>query len=309
MTNSTGKNSILIVDDEKANIIALTHILSPEYTIYAAKNGQDAIEVTKQHLPDVILLDILMPGMDGYEVLSFLKSEEETREIPVIFVTGLGSAENEEKGLTLGAADYVSKPISPAIVKLRVRNQIQILNQITAIKWHSITDQLTGVSNRRNFDYRLRLEWDRAVRDKTQLSFFLTDIDNFKNHNDTYGHLQGDATLQAVAQAIEQSLQRAIDFVARWGGEEFVVLLPDTDLPGAIQVAERARKGVEDALIPCDGGGVTQVTISIGVNACTPVQGASVRALIAGADRALYAAKKSGKNKVCGYDGIESEKP
>ena len=133
MTNNTHKNSVLIVDDEKANIIALTHILSSEYTVYAAKNGWDALEIVNEHLPDVILLDVLMPDMDGYEVLAQLKRNEKTRAIPVIFITGLGGAENEEKGLHLGAADYISKPYSSAIVKLRVLNHVKIVNQMRAL--------------------------------------------------------------------------------------------------------------------------------------------------------------------------------
>ena len=135
-----GKNSVLIVDDEKANIIALTQILSPDYTIYAAKNGQDAIETAKEFLPDVILLDIIMPGMDGYEVLSLLKNTEETHAISVIFITGLANDEDEERGMALGASDYIAKPFSPGIVRLRIRNQMQILNQIKMIKQSSIVE-------------------------------------------------------------------------------------------------------------------------------------------------------------------------
>ena len=301
MMNSTNKNSVLVVDDEKTNIIALTHILSPEYVIYAAKSGEDAIETAEEHLPDVILLDILMPEMDGYAVIAALKLSEKTREIPVIFVTGLGDVENEERGLVLGAADYISKPFSTAIVKLRVRNQIQMLNQINTIKRLSVTDQLTGISNRRNFDYRLRLEWDRAKRDKTPLSLFMVDIDNFKKFNDTYGHLQGDAALQAVAKILEQSLLRSTEFAARWGGEEFAVLLPTTDSQGAFSVAERVRKNVENADIPCADGKVTKITVSIGVNTHMFEQG-SVNDFITGADQALYTAKKTGRNKVCEYE-------
>jgi CheY-like chemotaxis protein len=134
MMNGAKKNSLLIVDDEKLNIVALTRILMPEYAVYAAKNGREAIEVATEHAPDIILLDILMPEMDGYETLVALKSDDRTRAIPVIIVTGLDGAEAEEKGLALGAADYISKPFNPAIVKLKVQNQIKILNH-TARLW------------------------------------------------------------------------------------------------------------------------------------------------------------------------------
>jgi diguanylate cyclase (GGDEF)-like protein len=296
-------NKVLIVDDEKANIIALTHILSPEYTVYAAKNGKDAVEVAKEHLPDVILLDIVMPEMDGYEVLSILKNEEETREIPVIFVTGLSGSEDEEKGLRLGAADYISKPFRPAVVRLRVLNQIQMLNQINMIRHLSMTDQLTSVPNRRNFDYRLCLEWNHAKRNKTPLAILLIDIDNFKIYNDTHGHLQGDAALQTTAKSITASLRRSSDFIARWGGEEFVVLLPATTIAGALEVAEAARENIEKARIPCVEEGAEKLTASIGVNAITPDHELSMNDFISGADQALYTAKKTGKNKVCRYEG------
>jgi len=295
------KNSVLIVDDDKANIIVLTHVLTPEYIVYAAKNGPEAIEAAKEHLPDVVLLDIIMPGMNGFEVLSLLRSDEKTEAIPVIFVTGLGEIENEEKGLALGAADYISKPFSPSIVKLRVRNQIQILNQIEMIRYLSITDQLTDVSNRRNFDYRLRLDWDHAKRDKKPLSVLMIDIDNFKEYNDDYGHLQGDAALQTTAKCIKKSLSRSIDFVARWGGEEFIVLLPCTDLPGALKVAELIRENVEKAAVFYGGNEITKITISIGVNTHATEDTDSIDDFINGVDKALYNAKKTGKNKVCAY--------
>ncbi|MCL2101062.1 MAG: diguanylate cyclase [Fibromonadales bacterium] len=301
MIEQTKKNSVLIVDDDKANIVALTHILSLEYTVYAVKNGKDAIEKAKEHLPDVILLDILMPEMDGYEVLSMLKNNERTREIPVIFVTGLNDHESEEKGLSLGAADYINKPFSPTVVKLRIRNQIQMLNEIDMIRQLSITDQLTGISNRRNFDCRLQLEWNHALRNKTTLSILLADIDDFKTYNDTYGHLQGDAALQSVAKNIEQSLSRSIDFAARWGGEEFAVLLPSTDLTGALSVAERIRNNIECVEIPCSNGSSTKLTVSIGVNTCAPKYINSIDDFVSKADKMLYCAKKAGKNKVCEF--------
>ena len=296
------KGSLLIVDDENANIYALTQILGEEFVIYAAKNGQDALEVACNYTPDVILLDILMPDMDGYEVLSVLKRKDLTKDIPVIFITGLSNCEAEEKGLALGASDYISKPFSSAIVKLRVRNQIQILNQIKMIRNLSLTDLLTDLPNRRGFDYRMQLEWDHAKRNKTALSILIIDIDNFKNYNDMYGHLQGDAALKSVANSIMLSLNRSIDFVARWGGEEFFVLLPTTDMNGAFKTAELIRKNVEETPIPYADEKTTKVTISTGVNAAVPCQGGAVRDFIDRADQALYFAKKTGKNKAVKFD-------
>jgi len=303
------RNSILIVDDEKLNIIALTHILTEDYTVYAAKNGSDALEIAAEYLPDVILLDVLMPEMDGFEVLSRLKSNEQTKEIPVIFVTGLNTPEGEAEGLALGAADYISKPYSSAIVKLRIRNQIQMLNLLNMTRHLSVTDQLTGISNRRDFDYRMRLEWERASRDRSFISLLLIDIDKFKAYNDSYGHLQGDSALQIIAEVIACSLKRSVDFVARWGGEEFAVLLPATALSGALSVAEHIRKNVEHAPIPRAGGPPTRVTVSIGVNSCIPEPETLGHEFVIGADQALYDAKAQGRNKASAYRGVLSQEP
>jgi len=300
--DNINKNSVLVIDDEAANIIALTNILSPEYDIYAAKNGPDAIMLAKEHLPDVILLDVLMPDMDGYEVISRLKGSEDTRAIPVIFITGLGSAEAEEKGLALGASDYIAKPFHSSVVKLRVQNQIQYSSQFNIVKALSLSDELTGLFNRRGFDYRLRMELNRAKRERTQISIMLIDIDLFKNYNDVYGHLQGDTALQIVAKVIKNTLKRPADFCARWGGEEFVVLLPDTDLPGTMAVAESLRRNIEMAAIPCLDGEITGVTASLGVNIAAPTQDVSVQDFISRADKALYIAKESGRNRVCQYE-------
>ena len=296
--DSDQKSLVLIVDDENSNILALTHILSPEYVVFAAKNGQNAIKAAEKHHPDVILLDIIMPQMNGYEVLAELKKSEVTRGIPVVFISGLSSAADEEKGLSLGAVDYISKPFSPAIVKLRVRNQIRMINQLRTIERLSMVDQLTDLPNRRSFDARLSMEWSRAQRELEQISILLIDIDKFKVYNDTYGHQQGDVALQAVARAFGATLHRPGDFAARWGGEEFIVLLPNTDADGAIDVAERIRLYIEAMLIPDVQGEMTKVTVSIGVNSSSDVQNDTIIRFIAGADEALYKGKQTGRNRV-----------
>jgi len=293
----SGKNSVLIVDDEKANIIALTSILGQDYTVYAAKNGQDAIQVAKKFLPDVVLLDILMPEIDGYETFCRLKNDVDTQSIPIIFVTGLANVEHEEKGLDLGASDYICKPFTPSIVRLRVRNQIKIVNQIRIINHLSTTDQLTGVPNRRSFNIQVNKEWGRTMRDKTPLSLLLLDIDRFKSFNDTYGHQQGDVVLQSIALSLTESLRRSSDFVARWGGEEFAVLLPNTDLNGALEIAERIRRNVEKSPITIANGQTAIVTVSIGATSVIPTQECCQDAFICQADKALYAAKESGRNR------------
>ena len=301
MNQNIKKNSVLIVDDEKQNLEALANILGSDYTVYTVRNGHDALKIAKRHIPDVIILDIVMPDMDGFEVFEKFRADEQTANIPIIFVTALENPENEEKGLAMGAADYIIKPYNPASVKLRVYHQIQIINQIETIKQLSTIDPLTRIPNRRSFDYRICLEFDRAKRDKVPISIILLDIDNFKKYNDTYGHLQGDAVLQAVAKIMEQSLRRSLDFAARWGGEEFVAILPDTDLKGAVVVAEALRKNIEKASVPCHKGKDTKVTVSIGVNTCIPTQSCKSKELFNGADKALYKAKKTGRNRVRAY--------
>ena len=298
MMENTFKNSILIVDDEMSNLMVLTHILGSEYTIYTAKSGVNAIEKAKEFRPDLILLDIVMPEMDGYEVLNSLRTADETCKIPIIFITGLSSNEDEEKGLSLDAADYISKPLNSKIVKLRVRNQIQIINQLRTIEHLSMVDQLTGIPNRRSFDDRLAVEWKHAIRENRPISILIIDIDKFKTYNDVYGHQQGDVVLQKVAQTIQRSLKRPTDLATRWGGEEFVILLPETDLEGALEVAEHIRENIEQEKIACADGSTPRVTVSIGVNTQYPTQGSPTESFFSNADKALYVAKELGRNRV-----------
>jgi diguanylate cyclase (GGDEF)-like protein len=299
--NENVKNSLLLVDDEKENLTILSIILEKKYTLFTASSGIKAIEMINEHKPDVVLLDILMPGMDGYQTLIKLKEDEKTKTIPVIIITGLDDVEFEEKGLSLGAADYITKPFSSAVVGLRVRNQIQILNQLRTIERLSMMDQLTNLPNRRNFDERIKMEWNQAIREKTSITIMMLDLDKFKLLNDTYGHQQGDVVLKAVSRIFAKSFKRPGDFAARWGGEEFVVLLPNTHLEGALDVAENIRKDIENLEILGFIGEeriIIKITISIGINTETPVQNSSLNKFISGADNALYAAKQAGRNRV-----------
>jgi len=298
MVTEPTKNTILIVDDENANLKYLSFILGEDYTIYTATSGENAIKKAKELKPDLILLDIIMPDMDGYEVISTLKMTEGVQNIPIIFISGLDSAEDEEKGLSMDAVDYITKPFKAPIVKLRVRNQIQIINQLRTIENVSMLDQLTGIPNRRCFDKHLNIEWKQAIREQTVISFLMMDLDRFKNLNDTYGHQQGDVVLKTVAGIFQNSLRRPCDFTARWGGEEFVVLLPNTSLEGAIGVAEHIRSSVEDLKIFTEDGVSIKTTISIGVTACNPKSNFPLEKFISNADKALYMAKEAGRNKV-----------
>jgi len=293
------KNTILIVDDETANIRALSQVLRSEYTVHIARDGRTAIETAEKITPDLILLDVILPDMLGYEVITILKNCDSTREIPVVFITGLSGVEDEEKGFLLGAVDYITKPFNNTIVRVRVRQHLQTLRQLRMIKRMGVIDPLTDISNRRGFDERLEVEWSHAVRDKSTLSILMIDIDHFKNYNDTYGHPQGDVLLQAIAGIFRQTLVRSTDYAARWGGEEFAVLLPSTNLDGAMKIAERIRANVEKMTVSCAAGTDTRVTVSIGAYSQSPKAGDSTNDFVTGADKALYTAKETGRNRVC----------
>ena len=292
------KNSLLIVDDESSNLKVLVHILSDEYIIYTAESGESAVEKVRDICPDLILLDIVLPGMDGYETISKIREIEELQKTPVIIITGLDSQEDEEKGLSNDAADYITKPFSDSVVKLRVRNQIQIVNQLRSTESLSLMDQLTNIPNRRSSDARLSVEWKQAIREQTPISILMMDLDKFKILNDTYGHQQGDLVLKKIADILKLSLKRPADFTARWGGEEFVVLLPNTPIEGAMEVAENIRHNIENTQIEFPDGVVVSITISIGVNTQIPTKDCSIITFLSDADKALYRAKDAGRNKV-----------
>jgi diguanylate cyclase (GGDEF)-like protein len=294
------KFRILIIDDEKANLIVLNRLLSSQYTVFTAKSGEEGLNMVASEKPDLILLDIILPGMDGFEVLKILKDSPETRSIQVIIITGLDNELDEEKGLLLGAVDYIPKPFKNAIVLARVGTHIQIGQHIRVIERLGLIDSLTNIPNRRCFDDRLDIEWRRAIREKKPISFMMMDVDKFKNYNDTYGHPQGDTLLRTIANIFAAAARRPMDLAARLGGEEFGVLLPDTAMEGALEVAEEIRSQVEAARMPtADGSTITTVTISIGIAAQVPGEESTIAAFIAQADANLYTAKETGRNRVC----------
>ena len=291
------KNTILIVDDEPINIQLLSRILGADYKLFAAKDGSTALKMAKEHLPDLILLDIVMPEISGYDVLEEIKATEELKEIPVVFITGLDSADDEEKGLSLDAADYINKPFKDNVVKLRVRNQIKIVNALRTIEKLSNTDQLTGIPNRHSFDMSLVSAWKCAIRDATPISLIMIDIDFFKKYNDTYGHLQGDSTLRAISSVLAKALEQTSNIVARWGGEEFVILLPQTDAEAGFNCAENLRNIISATPLDFEGE-IHGITISLGVNTIIPTPDTDMGMFLINADEALYCAKKDGRNKV-----------
>ncbi|MCL2761945.1 MAG: diguanylate cyclase [Treponema sp.] len=296
MSNS---KKILIVDDEKMNIMALVHFLRSQYEIIIAVDGISALEAAEKHAPDIILLDVIMPDMSGFDVLVKLKDSSVTMNIPVIFITGLNDVESEEKGLVLGAVDYIAKPFHKSIVKARIQTHLKMSDYIRTIEKFGLMDVLTGLSNRRSFDTRMSTEWGRAFREKKPLGLIILDIDNFKIYNDTYGHPQGDTLLQAIAAVLNETVNRSSDFVARWGGEEFIVLLPDTDRNGILNIAEQIRVNIKNRIVPCTDETNTSATVSLGAKSIIPDDDNSIARFIADADALLYTAKKNGKDQVC----------
>ncbi|MBF0623153.1 MAG: diguanylate cyclase [Magnetococcales bacterium] len=290
---------ILIVDDEKVNIDILVGLLKPNYRIVAAKDGEQALKrLEKSPLPDLILLDVMMPGMDGYTLCKKIKANSETSEIPIIFITGRTDEQDEAKGFAAGAVDYIAKPFSPLIALARVKTHIELKRRGDILERIATSDGLTGIANRRRFDSFLSHEWERSVRYCNSISLIMIDIDFFKLYNDHYGHAEGDSCLTSVAQTISMAMPRSVDLAARYGGEEFGCILPETDKEGALRVGERILIAVRALDIPHATSNVgDHVTISMGIATIKPTPKQVSLQLVEMADSALYHAKRSGRNQ------------
>lgn len=301
MTNCCQKQKLLIVDDQPENSRVLMDALGDELQIIIAKDGNSALEKALIFLPDLVLLDVMTPGMDGFEICRKLKSAEQTKNIPIIFVTDSDDLRNEEKGLKLGAIDYIRKPFHLSVTVARIHNHLKLKRKSDMLEALARIDGLTEIHNRRGFDETLTLLWSAARRNRSALAMILIDIDFFKKYNDYYGHSRGDICLAHVARTIQCAIQRTQDFVARYGGEEFAVLLADTGLEGALIVAERLRRAVEELRIPHQDSPINSaVTISLGVASIVPPRqqaDMTEQNLIRRADDALYQAKNAGRNR------------
>ena len=292
---------VLIVDDEKLNRDLLVDLLKPYYRVMVAKNGVQALKAASRvdGKPDLILLDIMMPEMDGYEICHLLKENDDTRAIPIIFVTAMGEVSDESRGFSLGAVDYITKPVSPPLVLSRVKTHIQLKRKIDLLEEMASIDGLTEIPNRRALDSALQKEWKRAIRTFTPLSIIMMDVDLFKQYNDHYGHTAGDDCLKRLAAALTGVPRRPGDIVARYGGEEFCALLSNTDQEGAIKIGEEFCACVEELNIHHAGSIVApHVTISVGTASVIPDLEQSFQTLQKMADDKLYQAKKAGRNRV-----------
>jgi diguanylate cyclase (GGDEF)-like protein len=302
MSDQGNRDTILVIGNTTGDIDVLYDTLKINFNIVAEKNVKEAVSVAIKHKPDLIMICVPSPDTSGFDVIVALKNTDQTKRVPIVFITEWNEPEDEERAFLHVAADYISKPYNVPVVKARLNAHIRIGKDMKAIERLSNIDTLTNLPNRRYFNEYSAKEWARGVREQKPVSLCMMDIDNFKIYNDTYGHPQGDFVLQTAALVFSETVYRATDFIARWGGEEFVVLLPNTDLKGAEAVAERVRANVEKAEIPLPNGDITRITISIGVNSVQPKFGMDMAEFIAQADNALYRAKRLGRNRVAVSD-------
>jgi diguanylate cyclase (GGDEF)-like protein len=300
-TDLARNGRILVVDDAMENVQILHQALRDEHEVLFALSGEKALEVALAQQPDLILLDAVMPGMDGYAVCAALEASPRLQDIPVIFVTALSQPEDETRALEAGAVDFISKPFNVAVVRARVRSQLTIKRQADAMRELSMTDGLTGMANRRHFNDRLDAEWRRCARAGVPLSLIMIDIDHFKLYNDRYGHQAGDVCLQQVSAAMKRCASRPQDLLARYGGEEFILLLPQEGPEGVAAVAQRIQDEVRKLALPHEASPTAAtVTISMGLaTAMPPLEPQDANTLIRSADGNLYRAKQTGRDRFC----------
>ncbi|WP_374833780.1 diguanylate cyclase [Paenochrobactrum pullorum] len=292
---------ILIVDDEVTNIEIMNAVLEDTYEICFATSGEQALEVARNVLPDLILLDVMMPGIDGYDVCERIKSERLLADVPVIFTTGLTDEDAEVRGLSLGAIDYITKPIQPVVLRARVANHVELKRLRDQLAQMAVTDALTGLSNRRHLEETIKTEITTLAQTEDLLSVILLDIDFFKSFNDTYGHPEGDRCLTMVASALSRAIHLSDNTVARYGGEEFACILPSTDFSTAMKVAHDIRNQVQALNIPHSGSSVSPfLTVSLGVATAIAQSGMTSYDWITQADQQLYLSKAGGRDMISG---------
>lgn len=292
---------LLIVDDEPINIQALYQLFRDDCVVFMATSAGQALACCqKAPLPDLILLDVLMPGIGGHELCRQLKADPVTADIPIIFITAQLEPEDETRALEAGAVDFISKPVNPAVVRARVRTHLTLKAQADQLRSLAYLDGLTGVANRRRFEDALQVEWRACRRAGQPLSLLMIDVDHFKQFNDHYGHLAGDGCLQRVAATIGTQAFRAHDLAARYGGEEFACLLPGMEQGDCQSKAEALCRAIEQLAIPhALSATAAVVTVSIGVATLLPDDTSEPACLVGAADAALYQAKTTGRNRVC----------
>jgi diguanylate cyclase (GGDEF)-like protein len=295
--SSTPNSTILIIDDSIDSIRLLSAMLKDQAQILFATGGPAGIRIASQRRPDLILLDVSMPDMDGYEVCRALKNDPATQRCAVIFVTANSDTQSEIAALEAGGVDFICKPFNPPVVRARVQTHLRLQLHSETLAKLANRDGLTGLFNRRYFEEQFEREWLRHKRQKLPLGVVFIDIDFFKAYNDHYGHLQGDECLRNVAQVIALATRRPDEIVARYGGEEFIVILPYTAAKDVGTYGEWVCRRVRDAAIEHAYSSVADiVTISVGATSAVPLDGFTPQSLSALADEALYQAKSAGRN-------------
>ncbi|WP_226812719.1 GGDEF domain-containing response regulator [Aliarcobacter butzleri] len=292
------KPTILIVDDMTTNLLLLSDLLKDDYNIKISKSGTKALEILNAPNDiDLVLLDIEMPDINGYEVCKELKNNNKTKNLPIVFITAKNSEEDEEFALNLGAIDYITKPFSKAILRLRLKNHLELKLKTDLLEQLSMYDGLTNIRNRRFFDEAFEKTFLEVKREKISLAVLMIDIDFFKPYNDNYGHGKGDEALKKVAFALQSTIKRPTDLVARYGGEEFVILLKDIDKPGLETIAKNLLEAVRDLKITHDFSKVANfITVSIGISYYNTNKDITKIELLIKADETLYKVKNSGRN-------------
>lgn len=288
---------ILIIDDTHLNISILTDILKNEgFTVFSADNGLSIIEMTHKLQPDVILLDIMMPVMDGFEVCKVLKNDYDSKDIPVIMVTARTDSKDIKTALDLGAFDYIKKPIDEIEVIARLQSALRLKKLQDELKELAMKDNLTGLYNYALLIELLEKEIAKQQRNKNIISFVMLDIDFFKNVNDTYGHTAGNLVLKELAGILVKSVRKG-DIVARYGGEEFGIVLQGANTQTAYQLCERLRKRVENFNFNTDNETI-KITVSLGLFSKDYMNEVTINEIIKNADKKLYLAKNNGRNRV-----------
>lgn len=301
MATLQDKARVLVVDDQPVHLQVLHQLFADEYHLFIATSGQRALEICRDNPPDLVLLDVVMPDMDGYEVCARMKADEAMRDIPIIFLTAHSDTSEETRGLEAGAVDFIAKPVNPAVVRARVRTHVTLKRQTDSIRRMVFLDGLTGAFNRRYLDRQLPIEMARARRSGSQLSLLVVDIDCFKDYNDHYGHQAGDDCLRLVVRSLQGGIRRATDLLARYGGEEFVGVLPQTGFDDAMALARQLEHQVRALGIPhAHSLAAGCVTVSVGVSTLDGSAHWDEAALFERADAQLYEAKRSGRGRVCG---------
>lgn len=289
----TESATILVVDDQPINIQTIYQILGPQYKILMATSGPQAIAVCKKSMPDLVLMDVVMPEQDGLTTCRLMKEDTDIANIPVIFVTGLQQQSDEDACWEAGAVDFLQKPVNASTLRYRVKAHLTLKRQSDLLRSLAYLDGLTGVYNRRYFNDYFQSQLANSKRLQQPLSIILIDIDHFKQYNDQFGHLAGDDALKLVAKTLKACCHRPADLLARYGGEEFICVLPNTDLAGALHLADRMLKAVAMQKIdhPTVNRGI--VTISLGIATGTGAESDLVKL----ADTRLYQAKLNGRNQ------------